>query len=212
VGAELDSMKKTNTRKAPQSALPPELKPFAMIPRDVLRSDAWRSLGINERRVIDFLLLEYLSKGGRENGGLKAPYRQLVSLGIGARHIASAIAGAERRGLIACYRGGLRVATVYTIAWLPMPDGSMPAQAWRAFRASNLHHKGNAGLHHKGNADTPNLHHKGNADRPQNLHSEGDDLSRYTSNHAATDSIGECGNPAPADPVPPARRAAGAGR
>ena len=206
-------MKKTNPRKAPQSALPPELRPFAMIPRDVLRSDAWRSLGINERRVIDFLLLEYLSKGGRENSKLKAPYRQLVNLGIGARYVASAIAGVEQRGLIACYRGGLRVASVYTIAWLPLPDGSMPTQGWRAVRTPNLHHKGNAGLHHNGNADGRTLHHKGNADRPENLHSEGDALSRYTSNHAATDSIGECGSPAvPEAGRPAARAAAGVGR
>src|SRR5688572_19535116 len=70
MGAELDSMKKTNTPKPPQEQ-------FAKMSRDLLRSDAWRSLGINERRVIDFLLIEHMSKGGRENGRLKAPYRQL---------------------------------------------------------------------------------------------------------------------------------------
>jgi hypothetical protein len=211
MGAELDSMRKTNTRKAPQSALPPELRPFAMIPRDVLRSDAWRSLGINERRVIDFLLLEYLSKGGRENGKLKAPYSQLIQIGgVAARYVASAIAGAERRGLIAAERGGLRVATVYTIAWLPMPDGTMPAQAWRTFRAADLPYKGKARLPYKGKADASNLPYKGKVDGPGSLPYKGNDLSRIVSNHAGADSISQCGDPAAA-PVVPLRRAPAAG-
>ena len=30
--------------------------------RELLRNDAWRSLGINERRVVDFLMIEHMSK------------------------------------------------------------------------------------------------------------------------------------------------------
>jgi hypothetical protein len=203
MGTELDSMKKTNTRPAPQEQ-------FAKIPRDLLRSDAWRSLGINERRVIDFLLIEHMSKGGRENGKLKAPYSQLIQLGgVAARYVASAIAGAERRGLIAAERGGLRVATVYTIAWLPMPDGSMPAQTWRTFRAADLPYKGKAGLPYKGKADSRNLPHKGKADDPETLPYKGKDLSRCTSSHAGTDSMSQYGTACDADAL---RRAAGGQR
>lgn len=126
-----------NTRKA-EPALPPDLMPFAMVPRDVMRSDAWRSLGINERRVIDFLLLEHLSKGGRENGSLKAPWLQLVEFGVAKNFITSAIVNLEACGLIGCQRGPRRTMNLYTLNWLPMPDGSMPTMIWRAFRDEAL--------------------------------------------------------------------------
>jgi hypothetical protein len=52
-------------------------EPFVMLPRSLIQSDAWRSAGINARRFVDFLLLEHMAHGGKENGKLKAPYRQL---------------------------------------------------------------------------------------------------------------------------------------
>jgi hypothetical protein len=51
------------------------VEPFVMLPRELIASDAWRSLGINGRRLIDFLLLEHMGHGGKENGKLKAPRR-----------------------------------------------------------------------------------------------------------------------------------------
>ena len=33
---------------------------FVKMPRALLQSDAWRSLGINERRLLDFLMLEQM--------------------------------------------------------------------------------------------------------------------------------------------------------
>jgi hypothetical protein len=203
-------MKKTNAPNAPQVQ-------FVKMPRDLLRSDAWRSLGINERRVIDFLLLEHLSKGGRENGNLKAPHRQLVRFGVCPRHTAKAISGAESRGLIACHRGGMRVATTYTISWLALPDGSLPAATWRTFRdpalspLRNLPEKVPAGLPEKIQADGPNLPEKVPADGPKNLPEKGKALSREISSHAATDSLGEWESPARPDAVRPARRAAAGG-
>jgi hypothetical protein len=205
-------MKKTCAPKPPQEQ-------FAKMPRDLLRGDAWRSLGINERRVIDFLLIEHMSKGGRENGKLKAPYRQLVHFGVSARRTAKAIAGAEARGLIVCRRGGMRVATVYTIAWLPLPDGSMPAQAWREFRDpsllqfKNLPEKLQAGLPEKLQADGPKLPEKLQADGSEYLPEKGKALSRRGSNQTVEAvSLYRGENPARPDAVPPARRAAAGGR
>ena len=48
-----------------------------MLPRSLIQSDAWRAAGINTRRFIDFLLLEHMAHGGKANGKLKAPGRQL---------------------------------------------------------------------------------------------------------------------------------------
>ena len=50
---------------------------FIMLPRDLLESDAWRGLGINARRFLDFLMIEHLRHGGKHNGYLLAPQRQL---------------------------------------------------------------------------------------------------------------------------------------
>jgi hypothetical protein len=94
-------------------------EPFIMLPRSLIQSDAWRSAGINTRRFVDFLLLEHMAHGGKENGKLKAPYGQLEQFNINARFVSEAIAEAEKLGLVDCHRGGMRVATTYTINWLP---------------------------------------------------------------------------------------------
>ena len=111
---------------------PKASEPFVMLPRDLLRSDAWREQGINCRRFIDFLCIEHLSKGGQENGKLKAPYRQLKDrVGIDVKYAAEAIREAERLGLVDCRRGGRRVATTYTLTWLPSHDGKGSTNRWR---------------------------------------------------------------------------------
>jgi hypothetical protein len=56
-------------------------KPWLPIPLKLIESDAWRCLGINDRRVIDFLMREHMRHGGKENGKLKAPQHQLVCPG-----------------------------------------------------------------------------------------------------------------------------------
>ena len=71
-------------------------EPFVMLTRELLASDTWRALGINARRFVDFLMLENMAHGGKENGRLKAPYEQLETFGVGARYLADAIR--EARG------------------------------------------------------------------------------------------------------------------
>ena len=60
---------------------PPSGESFVWLTRELLSSDAWRSQSIHTRRLIDFLLLEYLRRAGQTNGRLKAPYRQLYAFG-----------------------------------------------------------------------------------------------------------------------------------
>jgi hypothetical protein len=168
---------------------PPTVEPFVMLPRELLRSDAWRSQGINTRRVIDFLMHEHLSHGGAENGMLKAPYRQLEAFGVGARYLADAIREAEELGLVDCCRGGLRKATTYALTWLPLHDGSSGTNRWRNYRNTDLAPlsapkgktlpaKGDAGLAAKGKADGIKLLAKGKADSPKTQPAKGKALSR----------------------------------
>jgi hypothetical protein len=106
-------------------------EPFVMLPRSLVQSDAWRSAGINTRRFIDFLVLEHMAHGGKANGKLKATDRQLQSFGIGAHFVTGAIKEAEKLGLVDCHRGGMRVATTYTVTWLPLHDGTAASNRWR---------------------------------------------------------------------------------
>jgi hypothetical protein len=109
-------------------------EPFVMLPRSLIQSDAWRTAGINTRRFVEFLLLEHMAHGGKENGKLKAPYRQLEQFYINARFVSEAIAEAEKLGLVDCHRGGMRVATTYTVNWLPLSDGTEPIERWRDYK------------------------------------------------------------------------------
>jgi hypothetical protein len=98
---------------------------FVPLTRSAL--DRLRALGTDARRVVDFLLSEHLSHGGRENGHLKAPHRQLIGCGISSRNVRPAIDEAEAAGLIECYRAGMRTATLYRLTWLPVRDSGKPA-------------------------------------------------------------------------------------
>jgi hypothetical protein len=106
-------------------------EPFVMLPRSLIQSDAWRSAGINTRRFMDFLLLEHMAHGGKENGKLKATDRQLQNFGIGTHYVTAAIKEAEKLGLVDCHRGGMRVATTYTVTWLRLHDGTAASNRWR---------------------------------------------------------------------------------
>jgi hypothetical protein len=99
------------------------------------RSDAFRTAGINARRLIDFLEIEHMRKGGKHNGNLKAPQEQLEAFGIGARYIAEAIREAEQLGLVDVVRPGRRVANTYTLTWLPLQDGTPATNRWATYRA-----------------------------------------------------------------------------
>jgi hypothetical protein len=113
---------------------PPMGKPWAWLTAEIIASDAFHSLSRSGRLVIDFLLLEHMSKGGQKNGKLKAPHRQLYAFGIGEHQVVDAIREVEEHGLVDCYRGGMRVATTYGLTWLPLHDGTPATDRWRSYR------------------------------------------------------------------------------
>jgi hypothetical protein len=100
---------------------------------DVLESDAWHFLGINARRLIEFLMIENMRHGGKRNGFLLAPREQLEQFGIASRYISAAIEEVERVGLIDCKRGVGQRPSMYTLTWLPLGDGSAPSDRWRSY-------------------------------------------------------------------------------
>src|SRR5262245_44784376 len=93
----------------------PKGEPWVWLTRELLRSEAWSSLSINARRFIDFLLIEHLDHGGKENGKLLAPRRQLENAGIGARYVSPAIEEAVLLGFVDVKRGTGRRASTYAL-------------------------------------------------------------------------------------------------
>ena len=96
----------------------PPGKIFIKLPLELLTSDAWRFLSINARRFIDFLMIEHMRHGGKANGNLLAPRRQLEQIGIGARHISAAIEEAVQGGFVSCRRGMGRQPNLYAVTRL----------------------------------------------------------------------------------------------
>ena len=90
---------------------------FVRITRGMLESATWPLLNINARRLLDFLMLEHLRHGGKENGKLLAPWDQLVVFGIGRRLIGEAIKDAKVLGFIDVKEGIGRAPSTYTLTW-----------------------------------------------------------------------------------------------
>jgi hypothetical protein len=121
---------------------PPKGEGWFWLSKKMLLSPAWRELGINARRVIEFMLAEHMAHAGQNNGKIKAPHRQLAKFGVCHRFVADAIREAEEHGLIECNRGGMRVATNYALTWLPLHDGTAASNRWRSFRPTMLTNTG----------------------------------------------------------------------
>lgn len=107
---------------------------FVKMPRDLLQSDAWRRLGIHDRRFLDYLMIEQMRFAGRQNGNLTAPHRRLIEFGISASSIAPTIRNLESCGLIRCQRRDAYSPFTYALTWLAC-CGTAPTNDWRRFRA-----------------------------------------------------------------------------
>lgn len=86
------------------------------------------------RKFIDFLMIEQMNHAGQENGSLKATRIQLADYGIGTSNISGAIEQAERLMLVKVKRPGMRMANLYTLTWLPTPDGAPPSNDWKRYK------------------------------------------------------------------------------
>jgi hypothetical protein len=166
---------------------PPAGEPWVWLTRELIASDAWRSLGINARRVIDFLLIEHMRHAGRHNGKLKAPKHQLETFGIGSHYVTEAIREAERLGLVDCHRVGMRVATTYGLSWLPLHDGTAPSNRWRAFQNTDLKPMPGPKSRNLGAKEHPGLGVKQHPDDPKNLGAKQHHLLREVLTTAGAD-------------------------
>ncbi len=125
-------LKKRNT--------PPVGEPFVWHTREMLESEAWRSMRINTRRVVERIEIEHMDHGGQENGNLPVTYADFAKHGVREKSIKLAIADAADRGLIiVTVRGRASVGpdrwpTRFALGWLPLFDGAAAPNRWKAWR------------------------------------------------------------------------------
>jgi len=109
---------------------------FVPLPRQLVISTAWRATSLNARHMLDYLIEEHLSHGGKRNGFLLAPRRQLEQL-IHRDAVTNTINELQWLGLIDVKPGLGRKPSTYTLTWLHHADGSPPTDRWRQNEAEN---------------------------------------------------------------------------
>src|SRR5215510_11717185 len=72
-----------------------------------------------------------LSKGGKHNGELLAPRRQLIDFGISSHCVGAALIEAVTLGLVDCIRGKGRRPNRFAITWLPTVGAIEPSNRWQ---------------------------------------------------------------------------------
>jgi hypothetical protein len=127
------------SRRDRKAARPPADEPWIWLTRELLSSDAWQTLSINERRVIDRLLIEHLNHAGTMNGRLRVSHRQFIQWGVTKNAVAPAIHCLSTRGLArfaaAETDGSIRGFYTYRLTFLPA-DYKEPTNEWRTFRVA----------------------------------------------------------------------------
>jgi hypothetical protein len=128
-----------DSRRARQASRPPADEPWVWLTRELLSSNAWQTLSVNERRVIDRLLIEHMNHAGTMNGKLRVSHRQFITWGVTKNKVTPAIHGLEGRGLVritaAETNGDIRGYYQYRLTFLPA-DYKEPTNEWRSFRAA----------------------------------------------------------------------------
>jgi hypothetical protein len=129
----IKSVKLREARNRPTAA-------FVWFTREMLESDAWCSLRLPARRVIDRLCIEHMAHGGTENGQLVVTYRDFRRFGLHGGQIGPGIKQAVATGFVIITEKGKpstgadRWPTKYALGWLPLKDGSAAPNRWKAWR------------------------------------------------------------------------------
>jgi hypothetical protein len=133
----MGSIKSANLRT--KRNRPPQGEPFIWLTRELLESQAWRTMPIQTRRFVDRVLLEHMAHAGTENGRLIVTADQCVAWGIPRNAVTEAQRDAKRRGLVYLGEQGIwaprrgRRPNRFGLGWLPGYDGSPAPNNWKAW-------------------------------------------------------------------------------
>lgn len=124
---------------------PPAGQPWSWMTLEMMNSDAFRSLSINARRVLDRIQIEHGQHRGLENGRLKVTWNNFVKFGVGRRFIKRALGDLLAAGLIAIVQPGRRPRgqdrgdpTQYRLTYLPVAEPNdffPPTNEWKNFKS-----------------------------------------------------------------------------
>jgi hypothetical protein len=126
---------------------PPPGQPWVWLTRELIESEAWRSLSRAARLVIDRVILEHMAHAGTENGNLIVTYDDFEKFGIRRGTLKDAISQAAERGLIVVTEKGRassgphRWPSKYALGWLPMKDGSAACNRWTHWSCPSKPHE-----------------------------------------------------------------------
>lgn len=117
---------------------------FVAEPRSLLESPGYGALSFPAHKVLHFLKLEHVRHGGKENGLLLAPHRQLQTVArISPKNIKTALEMLQAFGLVRLTSSGERLggrpnAATYALTWLPTCDGLMPTEDYKKVSAERV--------------------------------------------------------------------------
>lgn len=133
---------------------PPEGQPWVWFTSTMLASNSFRALSLPARRVLDFLMFEHASHGGRENGNLAAPYRQLTVWGCTQDDVRKGLDELHVLGFVTTTKQGHRQAgggepSRYALTWVTVfpgtADEAPPTNLWLHV-SHKLHREGVANV------------------------------------------------------------------
>jgi hypothetical protein len=133
------SSKPHNVKLREKRNRPPDGEPWVWLTRELLESDAWRSMSRAARLVVDRVMVEHMAHAGTENGNLVVTYADFVKFGVRRESLPGAIADAAARGLITVTEKGRastgpdRWPSRYALGWLPLFDGAPALNRWKAW-------------------------------------------------------------------------------
>jgi hypothetical protein len=119
---------------------PPPYESWIWLTRELIESEAWRSMSRAARLVVDRVMIEHMAHAGTENGNLVVTYADFVKFGVRRESLPAAIADAAARGLITITEQGRastgpdRWPSRYVLGWLPLLDGAPALNRWKAWR------------------------------------------------------------------------------
>jgi hypothetical protein len=114
---------------------------FARLPIEMLKSPAWRNLGLTERRILDRIEIELAAHGGKDNGALPVTKGDFIKFGIDHTCIPSAQRVLEALGFIGVRRGRAgngpyRTPNLFRLTYRPVGD-TEPTDEWRQITSTD---------------------------------------------------------------------------
>jgi hypothetical protein len=119
---------------------PPADQPWVWFTREMIESEAWKSLTLASRKIIERVILEHMAHGGTMNGLLAVTYEDFVRFGIRRGSLPAAIKLATNTGLLIITEKGRastgpdRWPNRFALGWLPMFDGAAALNRWKSWR------------------------------------------------------------------------------